>query len=74
MEFRDTLDIFSLAESVFYAMRESKVLTVEPAHFWIPFSLPQHNADAFAVVKNGGIKEIEIHYKSGKRETLRLIG
>jgi hypothetical protein len=73
VEFRDALDIFSLAESVFYAMKESRVLTVEPANFWMPISLPQHNADAFAVVSNGGIQEIEIHYSSGKIETLRLI-
>jgi len=71
MELRDTLDIFTFAESVFQTMKESHVLSVEPANFRIPFTLPKFNATAFAIVSDGRIKEIEIYHDNGKIQTVR---
>ena len=72
MDLLDTLNIFSLAEALYNTMKESKVFIVEPVNFSMPFLLPQHNAKAFAVIRNGTIGEIEIHYAAGGREILRI--
>jgi hypothetical protein len=71
MEFFDVVSLFNLAESVYSIMRGNGIFISEPDTFRLPLQLPRHNATAFAVVSNGNIKELEIHYDTGQIETIR---
>ena len=71
MEFVDAVALFNLAQSVYLIMRGNGMFISEPDTFRMPLQLPRHNAKAFAVVSNGTIKELEIHYATGQIETIR---
>jgi hypothetical protein len=71
MEYFDVLHLFSVAESVYSTMLRNGVLAGEPDHLRLPFELPQFKARAFAIIANGAIREIEIHYATGQIETVK---
>jgi hypothetical protein len=71
MKYFDILHLFSVAESIYSTMRINGVFATEPDYLQLPFELPQYKAKAYAVVTNGKIKEIEIHYETGEIETVK---
>ncbi|MEW6584688.1 MAG: hypothetical protein AB1442_03645 [Nitrospirota bacterium] len=66
---KDTL--FSFAQARFCSIRENKSFIADPDYFKFPLPLPDHKANAFVIVNNGKIKEIEIHYENGVIQTVR---
>jgi len=71
-EFSDFIGLLNLAESVYTAMQNNRVLPggAEPDNFKFPLRFANSSAKAFAVVSNGRIKEIEIQHETGEKETI----
>jgi hypothetical protein len=71
IDYHDILDLFNTAESVYSTMQQNQVLTSGPDSFRMELPLPQLMATAFAVVTSGRVLELEIHYQTGEKETIR---
>ena len=71
MEYHNILDIFNTAESVYSSMHRNGILATAPHTFRMELPLPQFMATAFAVISNGKALELEIHYATGEKETIR---
>lgn len=71
MDYQDILDIFNTAESVYSTMQRTGVFSFEPVSFRMELPLPKYRATAFAVVNSGRVIEIEIHYLTGEKETIK---
>ena len=71
MEYHNILDIFNTAESVYSSMHRNGILATAPDTFRMELPLPQYMATVYAVVNRGRVMELEIHYQTGEKETIR---
>jgi hypothetical protein len=64
-------DIFNMAEQAYMARLQQNTFVSAPDYYRFPLPLPQYGANAFVVVRDGKIKEIEIHYEDNGIQTVR---